>query len=238
MKRLRWVGCVGAVEKEAAHDGIHRVPDSYGLVASWRWHWPLGWSSTTVGRAVFLVLWRWQLGLFLVWRLSIISVFPSQPAVSCLVLDIQVAIFDDNQVHILEYADSHEYKAVAHQLANYAILPCRVSESYEDRVSVHHGKEGIGSVAKVTEELPIIPKDGNRKQAVSNENGHYSSHDLDIQRYGNLKRSRDNAILGTPHKIPRDCDPIDGTAEANKQFDLDEVEIGGQDVKERSKDGE
>ena len=68
----------------------------------------------------------------LVWRRLIIIVAISEPTVASLVLDIEIAILNYDQVHVLPDADRHENEGVAHELPNPVILGSHSSKGVED----------------------------------------------------------------------------------------------------------
>lgn len=75
------------------------------------------------------------------------------------VLDVEVAVFNDDQIHVLEYAYGHEDKGVAHGLAYDAVLLCSVLEGDQNGVTVHHTEERIHRIAKVIKEVTVVPED-------------------------------------------------------------------------------
>ena len=170
-----------------------------------------------------LELWTNHLRIFFVRWLVIIST--GQPAVPSLVLHVQVAVLDNDQVHILKDANCHEDEAVSHQLAKNAILLRSGLEGHQNRISVHHGEEGVRSVAEVVEKVPIVPKDGQGEQAVPDEDRHDSCHDLDIKGNGDAKRPHDHAVVLVAHEVLDDCDPVERSAHSDEKFDLRKDEV-------------
>ena len=117
-----------------------------------------------------------------------------EPTVACFVLDVEVAVLHNDEVHILPYADSHEYERVSHELAQDWVLARRVSKRHQNRVAIHHREESVRRVAKVVEEVRVIPKQAHGQQAVANEDRGDSSHDLDVHWDRDLQSACDNAV--------------------------------------------
>ena len=190
------------------------------------WAYTISIATRDKNRAHLLVPWSWHLRIFFVrWLVVISTVAFGQPAVPRLVLHVQVAVLDNDQVHILKDANCHEDEAVSHQLANNAILLRCGLEGHQNRISVHHGEERIGSVTEVAEKIPIVPKDGQGEQAVSDEDRHDACHDLDIEGDSDAERPHDHAVVLVAHEVLHDCDPVERGAHSNEKFDLRKDEV-------------
>ena len=137
-----------------------------------------------------------------------VPVFAGEPSKVAPVLDVKVAVLDDDEIHVLDDTDGQEGEGVAEELACYYTRFGGSNERAKYTVSVHHGEERVGGVAEVVEVLCQSPEGCHSKQAEANKDWCYSKHDLAIHRDGDSESSCDDTVLVGVGEVSGDADPV------------------------------
>ena len=75
----------------------------------------------------------------------------SQPIEVALVFHIEVTVFYNDQVHVLDHAYCEERECIAEYLAHNHVCLCCAYERRQDAITIHHTEKRVGRIAEVIE---------------------------------------------------------------------------------------
>jgi hypothetical protein len=126
---------------------------------------------------------------------TILIIFTRQPFIILLVLNREVTILHDNQVHVLHKDNAqHRKREAIHQPAQHA-SPAAPVKHVEHTVTVHHSEQSESGVVEGAEGVGVWPEDTFAHQDEAHEDWKDTDLDFDDKGDGDCECPSDNRVL-------------------------------------------